>query len=236
MRAVSLQLPTGGDFAANLSTLLAAYGRHRDAAFVAAPEVYLTGFSYDRFEEAAAFSLHATQTLFDAVGDTPLLLTMIEKRDDAFYNVAKVFHQGQVVHEQRKHQLFLLGNEHDYFAPGPEEEIRLFDLNGVKAGILICFELRFTDLWKRLEGAEIIFVPAMWGKLRKSHYETLCRALAIANRCFVVACDSPNDDMAAGSAVITPWGEVTQDDEATEIVAPIDLREIKKMKRAIPYP
>ena len=75
----------------------------------------------------------------------------------------------------------------------------------------------------------------MWGKNRASHLAILSPALAVANRAYVMASDSANDDMGKESAIITPWGERQADNEAEIITRMFDRREIKKMKRAIPY-
>jgi predicted amidohydrolase len=41
---------------------------------------------------------------------------------------------------------------------------------------VICFELRFIDFWKKMQGADLILIPSMWGKPRKQNFETLTRA------------------------------------------------------------
>jgi predicted amidohydrolase len=100
--------------------------------------------------------------------------------------------------------------------------------------LIICFELRFKELWRKIEGVDLILIPAMWGKPRKRHLEVLSQALATMNQSFVLLCNSANDDMAKSSAVISPWGDVIMDDEATLIEATIDLKEVKKVRRLIP--
>jgi len=54
------------------------------------------------------------------------------------------------------------------------------------------------------------------------------------NQCYVLVCNSANDEMASSSAIIYPWGEVVMDDEAEVISETIDLREVKKARRLIP--
>ena len=90
-------------------------------------------------------------------------------------------------------------------------------------------------MWQRVEGAEIILVPAMWGKNRAEHLVILSQALAVANRAYVMVSDSANSDMAKESAVITPWGIRHADNRARIIRLEYNPREITKIKRAIPY-
>ena len=229
-----LQFQSGDDFEANLERLITLFSQS-DADIVAAPEVCLTGFCYGRMAEGARFSDEAILKLLEIVGARVLVLTVIEELNGGFYNVAKVLHGGVVIHQQAKHKLFLLGDEHRHFQSGSIEAIKPFEAAGIKMGILVCFELRFPELWQQVEGAELIIIPAMWGKNRASHLAILSPALAVANRAFVMVSDSANDDMGRESAIITPWGERTSDNDAEIIKHAFERREIKKIKRAIPY-
>ena len=85
------------------------------------------------------------------------------------------------------YKLFLPNLEDKKFHFGDEEKITPFDFMGLKIGVLICFELRFTQFWARLNGCDMVLVPAMWGKERAQTYELLCKALAVANNCYVMA-------------------------------------------------
>jgi len=118
--------------------------------------------------------------------------------------------------------------------PSKLQDIKIFDLFGIKCGLLICFEFRFIDIWAKLNGAELILAPSMWGKPRKKHLQSLSNALAITNRCFVALANSANDDMAKSSAIISPWGKVIQDDRKTIICGNFNKKEIRKLNRAIP--
>ena len=225
----AIQMKTGEDFNANLAHLKKLVQKSGD--IVVAPEVCLTGFAYDRFEEAAAFSQKALEELLPLSRNRIICYTQIEKIENRFYNIANVLYKEKVVHRQPKVKLFAFGGETDYFTPGSMEEIQIFEIEGKRFGLLICFELRFLEIWQRLQGSDIILVPAMWGKLRKRHFEQLTEALAVMNQCFVIASDSANDDMAKSSAIISPFGEVFRDDRKVMLSKSVDLGEIKKMRR-----
>jgi len=48
---------------------------------------------------------------------------------------------------------------------GKLEDINPFTINGVRYAIIICFELRFKELWRRIEGVDIVVIPwPWWGK------------------------------------------------------------------------
>ncbi|PAF46733.1 carbon-nitrogen hydrolase family protein [Helicobacter sp. 12S02232-10] len=232
-RLYALQIKTRQDFEVNLAQIGDLIQKCPQDSIVLTPEVVFSGFAYQRMEEASDFSKKVTEYLLKISNDKSIITTMIEKNGNYFYNNLKVFHKGEVIHKQAKHKLFLLGEEHLHFQAGNIEEITPFFIDGIQCGALNCFELRFIDLWKRICGAEIIFVPAQWGKARKDHYETLTKALAIANQAFVVASDSANDQMAKGSAIITPYGLVYKDDGREIVSLEADLNEVNKMRKYI---
>ena len=79
--------------------------------------------------------------------------------------------------------------ESDGEAPG--EEIVVSSLaGGVDVGMSICYDLRFPELYRLLtvRGAQVIAIPSAFTlTTTRDHWETLVRARAIENQCFVVA-------------------------------------------------
>ncbi len=106
--------------------------------------------------------------------------------------------------------------------------MKIIDVDGIKVASLICFEIRFPEYWLNVLGADLILNPSMWGVKRKNHFETMTKALAVANQCYVLTANSANEDMAKGSGIITPWGEEIRDDEEEIISHNMDLSEVKK--------
>ncbi len=225
----AIQIRTTEDFDQNLRRLKRYIAKSGD--IVVAPEVVLTGFAYERFEEAADFGQKALQELLPLSKDRLICYTQIEKRDKKFFNIAKVLYQERVIHEQPKVKLFKFGGETDYFTPGSIEEVQLFKAMGLRIGLLICFELRFIDIWQRLRGADLILLPAMWGRPRKRHFEQLSEALGLMHQCFLIAANSANDDMAKSSAIIDPFGVAYRDDRRALLSQKVDLAQIEKMRR-----
>ncbi len=227
----SLRFTTTSDYSENLSTLIGLIEQTPGSSIVVAPEVCLSNFDYEHFEAAASFTPKALDALFAILGERTLIITLIERRSDGIYNVAKVLHKGKVIHEQAKAHLFEFGGEHDYFSEGSDDEIVLFEVDDIKMGIIICFELRFKQLWKKLEGADIIAIPAQWGKLRSDNFVTLTEALAIINQCYVVASDTSNDDMTGQSGIITPFGVAARNGNEPCLSIEYDEKEVRKMRR-----
>jgi predicted amidohydrolase len=229
-----LQLESTTNYEDNLNRLLEYIKAHQDRELIMAPEVYLTAYDYDNFDEAIAFYEEAMKRILPLVSSQIVVFTIIKKEGDNIVNQAVVIHDHKVVYTQNKYKLFKIGNEHKYFQAGEQKDIVSFEINGISYALVICFELRFKELWKQMEGVDIILVPAMWGKARKKHLEVLSQALATMNQSFVCVCNSANDDMAKSSAIISPWCDVVIDDEKEVIEATIDLKEVKKVRRLIP--
>jgi len=124
------------------------------------------------------------------------------------YNEFILLNSNNVFHSQFKAEIFRPNLEHEIFAAGDVNEINSFDFRGLKLGVLICFELRDSRLWAKLRGCDIIMVPAMWGKAREDAYLSLCKALAIANSCYVVAASSLDLEF---SGVFLPSGEFAKE-------------------------
>jgi len=216
----------------NLALLLSLVDNAPENAVIVAPEVCITNFDYVHFEEAAAYAPVITEALLAKADEQIIALTMIEKRSDgSFYNVAKVFHRGEVIHEQAKTELFRLGSEHDYFSPGDQSKITVFEADGLRIGLLVCFELRFKRLWQRLEGAEIIMIPAQWGKIRMQNFVSLTNALAIMNQCYVVASDTANSDTSGMSGIISPFGAERRNGGLSCLEEKFSEKEVRKMRR-----
>ena len=215
----------------NLSKLLSLIDQTPKNAIVVAHEVAITNFDYAHFEAAAAFAETITQTLLDHAPERVVVITMIEKVGARFFNFAKVFYQGQVIHTQAKSELFIFGGEGEYFSAGEPEAITLFEIDGIKMGIIICFELRFKQFWKQLEGADIIIIPAQWGVLRRDNFVILSNALAIMNQCYVIASDAKNSDTTQMSGIITPFGVEERNQHRAILVVEYKEKEVRKMRR-----
>ena len=215
----------------NLNTLISLMQKSSDDAVVVAPELCLTNFSFDSLEKAHSFSKEALEQIKNISKNRVISLSVIEKRDDKFYNTAKIIHQGEIVHSQDKVKLFRFGDEHKFYTAGSEEKVKIIEIDGLRFAILICFEIRFLDLWQRIKGADIIMIPALWGKLRKMQLEKITTSMAIINQAFVILSNSTQEDMAGSSGIITPFGLEYRDDSKEFISLDADLNEIKKMRR-----
>ena len=130
--------------------------------------------------------------------------------------------RGELVATYDKTHLFSFAHEDDVFSAG--NAAVTVDLDGVKCGLAICYDLRFPEFIRRLAlgGAEIIFIPAAWSLKRLTPRQILTKARAIENQVFVIFANSSGI-----SEVVNPLGEVVALSGRGEeiLTADIDLRE-----------
>jgi predicted amidohydrolase len=220
-------------FEENFATLRQLIEQTPQKAIVLAPELCLSGYCYQDMDKAALFSNAIMGELKRLSLEKTIGLTLIEQTPQGFFNNFKLFHNGELIFTRAKAKLFTLGDENSYFQEGNTDEIILLDVDGIKIAVLICFELRFTELWEKIRGSDIVLLPAFWGKLRKPHLETLSQALAIANQTWVLCANSNGPEMAAASGIISPFGDTFRNDTQALLMHPFDRDEIKKMRRYI---
>lgn len=115
----------------------------------------------------------------------------------------------------------------------------IFELEGVKMGVGICFDLRYPEYFRELikEGAEIIFLPSHF---RKSTGETawriLTRARAIENQVYFCACNQTGGATCGNTQIISFNGEIMSKIEQEEgiITQELDLEEQRKYRKEFP--
>jgi deaminated glutathione amidase len=111
-------------------------------------------------------------------------------------------------------------------------------------GLSICYDLRFPTLYTALSeaGATILSIPAAFTvPTGKAHWQTLLKARAVENACYVVAAAQIglHDDgrqTYGHSLVIDPWGEVLldMDDDVGVGFADIDSQDVAEARSRIP--
>ncbi len=92
----------------------------------------------------------------------------------------------------------------------------LVDTPAGRVGLTVCYDMRFPELYRQLvsEGAEIFSVPsAFTGPTGRAHWETLLRARAIENLCFVIAAaqsgvHDSNRETYGDTLIVDHWGRV----------------------------
>ncbi len=231
----------------NLSRALSLIENAADkgAEIICLPELFTTGFDYSYINQCtapiynqitAAVAEKAKQFgVFVIAGSLPITA------DGFVYNSAILFDaQGMIAGSYNKVHLFPPMDEDKYFTPG--DEIAVFNTSLAKIGIMVCYDLRFPEITRKLAvaGAEIIFVPSEFPEPRINHWKILLQARAIENQLYVVGTNRVGNDSSNSffghSCVIDPWGNVIAEGDNTEsiVIAEVDLSRVHEVRAQIP--
>ena len=113
-----------------------------------------------------------------------------------------------------------------------------------KAGLSICYDLRFPDLYRALakKGATVFFVPSAFTfETGRLHWEVLLRARAIENQAYILAPNqygyNPLGYKDYGhSMIINPLGEVLcrASDHEDVLIAELNFNFLKTVRKNLP--
>ena len=91
-----------------------------------------------------------------------------------------------------------------------------------------------------LQGANILIAPSGWvqGDLKIDHWQTMIRARALENGCYVVAPDQVGNIYIGHSMVVDPLGRTIIDlgERETSEIVDIDLALIQDVRTKLPPP
>lgn len=204
----------------------------RESELVVFPELWSTGYV---LEEAQQHASELGSGIFAEISAAALdhkmaiVGSVLEKQGNQASNCATYFSaDGELLAVYRKLHLFRLFDEHLYLQPG-ENPVSL-ELPWGTAGMAICYDLRFPELFRHYaldKGASLLIIPAEWPLVRVEHWRALLIARAIENQCYVVACnaaEAAGDTVMGGhSMVIDPWGEVLVEGGETQELLTVEI-------------
>jgi deaminated glutathione amidase len=135
---------------------------------------------------------------------------------------------GQLVSVYRKLHLYdAFGfKESDKFHPG--EDIAQPMKSGANCfGMMICYDLRFPEMARllTLAGADAIVAPSGWvqGDLKPEHWQTMIKARALENGCYLIAPGQVGNIYIGHSMVVDPLGRTIIDLGEKEGLEVVDI-------------
>lgn len=211
------------------------------------PEMWNAGYALDRLNGLADNNGETTIPFLSELAKKHQIHiiggSIANKKEKGIFNTSYVFNrEGELVHQYDKMHLVPMLDEPKYLVGG-EAKAATFELDGVKMGLIICYDLRFPELMRAiaLQGAEVIHVVAQWPTSRRDHWKYLQYARAIENQCYIISANSSGTcngtDFAGESLVINPSGELVASglpEIETTISASIDLGKVTDIRKNIP--
>ncbi len=205
------------------------------------PEMWSCGFAYRELNQLAKRTPELVEQLKALSAELSMTIvgSLPEPHGDKVFNTAYLLDRGTLAGSYRKMHLFSLMGEDRHLDSG--DSVFLADTSVGRIGVMICYDLRFPELARRLavDGAEIIVVPGEWPKPREEHWRTLLRARAIENQLFVVAANACGVigklDFFGSSLVLGPRGEILAEGgyHPCEPTATLDPAEMLKWRESI---
>ena len=148
---------------------------------------------------------------------------------------------GEVQIQDKRH-LYAHGGEDLFFRPA--EERCIFEYQGVKILLLVCYDLRFP-VWARNQSGsdyDIILVVANWPDIRIQYWDALVAARATENQCYIAAVNCVGDDgmglhynghSVAYDTRLQPIVSFANDEEGTKI-ADFDIAKLHHFREVLP--
>ncbi len=214
-----------------------------EEALLIFPEMVSTGFTDELeslVEPPGGRWERAIQAMVDAHGVAALVGIARKQADGAITNDTLLLRPGKPAPEHVYHKIRPFRSEHKVVTPG--SEVSVFAFGGAQVCPLICYDLRFPELFRTglRKGAEIFVVMANWPSPRHAHWEILLQARAIENQAYVVGVNrcgrDPNLDYQGGTLVVDPHGEVVHHagtgENLSEVVA--DLERVRHWREEFP--
>jgi len=230
--------------------LLKAEGMIRQAAernsdMILLPELWSTGYDLQYASDyAAELGAGMFAQLADCARRRSIAVygSILERQGDQVMNCAAYFDAAGCLQAlYRKIHLFRLFDEEKWLGEG--EAPAVLESPWGTAGLSICYDLRFPELFRRYavaDGAKLMLLCAEWPLVRVEHWRALLVARAIENQCFVAAANSCGDARGAAmgglSMIVDPWGDVLVEGGEDEclLTAEIDLAEVDRVRKTIP--
>jgi 5-aminopentanamidase len=170
------------------------------ARLVVLPEAAVTGYVFEHLDEALTVAQRASAVAEPRLSDlaaahgVALIVGTLEAEGREVFNTALLFAEDGRRYRYRKMHLPYLGV--DRFATAGPSAPEVYDLAGMRVGVLICYDLRFPEAARicALDGADLIALPTNWPVGVQFHPGIFAPARAAENHVYLLACDRVGEE------------------------------------------
>lgn len=216
---------------------LAAQAADAGARLLVLPEMFATGFSM-RAEVMATFALEIRQFLADLAIRHQLWVVggFAEPGEERPANACGVFAaDGREILHYRKIHSFSLADEQRHYEAG--DQIGTVEIEGVRVTPLICYDIRFPELFRVAATATDLFVViANWPARRAHAWRTLLAARAIEDQAWVLGVNRVGDAEGyphrGDTTLVDPWGKIvdTLADEPGVVAGEVNVEVVRQAR------
>jgi omega-amidase len=238
-----------GDVAANVETMCRIVGESADggADLVLFPEMSDTGYDMPTILRTACKAHDAPRTRLAESArryNVNVIAGLSLREGGSVFNTSVAFDRsGAVIGEYRKIHLFTGEPTREDAALSAGDNRVIVEIDGVRTGLLICYDLRFPELSRSLmlEGAEMLACVAAWPAVRVAHWRLLAAARGLENLCVVAAVNRAGADgehvFGGGSGVFTQVGESLANlgDGPRMQIVQTDVDSMRSARRTFPW-
>ena len=177
------------------------------------PEMFSTGFTMSSAEVAETMSGDTIAWLQAQAVDRGRIIcgsVVIQEGGEYFNRCVWATPRGDITTYDKRH-CFRMAGEHEHYSPGQDRVI--VTAGGWRVCLMVCYDLRFPVWFRNREDYDAIVCVANWPAARREAWNTLLRARAIENQCYVagvniVGTDGNNVVYSGGSAAYGPDGTI----------------------------
>ncbi len=217
-----------------LEHVLALLDETRGSDMVLLPEMWPCGFfAYDRYrsdsETVDGPTVRALQAKARQLRTHLLIGSFVEREGTDLFNTTLLLGPaGEILGRYRKIHLFGYQSEEKRLLRRGEE-VTVVPTPWGQAGLAICYDLRFPELFRRMldRGAELFLVVSAWPEPRLESWRLFNRARANENLAYLFSCNctgQQGDNRYAGhSLFVDPRGQVIAEGGTGEEIVRADV-------------
>jgi len=224
----------------NLTELI--FPLYDNTDIVILPEMFNTGFSMRPAElsESPDGETFRWMKAIAEKGDFGICGSYVVKEDNCFFNRWVFVSPENDTALYNKRHLFSMGGEDSLFTAGSSRVV--FSYRGVRIAPFICYDLRFPVWTRNRNDYDLLIYAANWPEIRQNVWNTLLKARAIENQCFVAGSNRTGTDgegikYCGESIIVNPRGElieIAEADQECSITADISLTELADFRNKFP--
>ncbi len=216
------------------------------ASLIALPEMWPTGFSM-RPETTAEPEGGASERFLaeTAAATGAVVCGSVAQTSPAWGKARNVFLSATpsgTVHRYAKVHPFRYGGEAEHYEGG--DALATFAWDGVRVTPLVCYDLRFSELWAlAAPRTDLFVVVANWPSARAAHWRALLVARAIETQAYVLGVNRVGEGgglaYAGESALVSPLGELLDGfgapGEARTVAGDVDPARVAEVRAKFPF-